>query len=281
MEENRQNIWKLIFVIAVFLTIAGLIGVCIYLYNVYTGGNEYEDFKNKVRVSSSATEQIYTGNPSNEDTPDAPLDNVAPDIVRDTVNGGINFTELWKINPDLYAWIKIPNTMVDYPVAQYSGDDDEYYLHHNMYKESAFAGCIYTEKENKKDFSDPNTVLYGHNMQNGSMFRGLHSFQDKSFFDANDKIYIYLSQRTLTYKIFSAYEYDDRHLLKSFDFSNKEEFKNYLEYAQNPTASLTFNKRDVDITTDDKIITLSTCLGNSGSSRYLVQGVLIKDEPAE
>ena len=212
MEENRQNIWKLIFVIAVFLTIAGLIGVCIYLYNVYTGGNEYEDFKNK---------------------------------------------------------------------AQYSGEDDEYYLHHNMYKESAFAGCIYTEKENKKDFSDPNTILYGHNMQNGSMFRGLHSFQNKSFFDKNDKIYIYLPERTLTYKIFSAYEYDDRHILSSFDFSNKEEFKNYLEYAQNPTAALTFNTRKVDINTDDKIITLSTCLGSSGSSRYLVQGVLIKDEPAK
>lgn len=275
-EKKKISVWKVIFVVAVILVIAGLAFVCWYLFNLYTSGSEYENIKPTEAVTESHTETASDG-----DTPDAPLDNIAPSEVHDTVNGGINFTELWEINTDLYAWIKIPDTMIDYPIAQYQGNDDSYYLTHNMYKESAFAGCIYTEKLNSKDFSDPNTVLYGHNMQNGSMFRALHSFRDEEFFNENQYIYVYLPDRTLTYQIFSAYEYDDRHLLYSFDFNNKEVFQEYLDYAQNPTSAMMYNTRDLDVTTDDKIITLSTCLGDIETSRYLVQGVLIKDEPSE
>ncbi len=276
MEEKSRK-WEVVFVISLLLVLAGLVAVCIYFYKMYTSGDEYQDIKKKV-VSSQV--ETYTGNPSDNDDADAPLDNIAPDTVK--TNNGINFTELWKINKDLYAWIKVPNTMIDYPIAQYLGEDDTYYLHHNMYKESAFAGCIYTEKANRQDFSDLNTVLYGHNMQNGSMFRGLHNFQDKSFFDKNKYVYVYTPERTLTYEIFSAYAYDDRHLLSSFDFDDEKVWQEYLDYAQKPVNSaIGYNSRKVDITTTDRIITLSTCLGSSGSLRYLVQGVLIKDEPAE
>ena len=172
--------------------------------------------------------------------------------------------------------------MIDYPIAQYLGDDDTYYLQHNMYKESAFAGCIYTEKANRQDFSDRNTVLYGHNMLNGSMFRGLHNFQDKTFFNNNPYIYVYTPERTLTYEIFSAYAYDDRHLLSSFDYEDDKVWQEYLDYAKKPVNSAVgYNSRKTDVTVSDRLITLSTCLGSSGSLRYLVQGVLIKDEPAE
>lgn len=277
MKKNK-TIFRVILTIAIVLLVCGLGYICWYLFNIYTSGHEYENLQ---QPTNSPTEKATESTAATGDTPDAPPDNVAPKEVHDTVNGSINFTKLWEINTDLYAWIKIPNTAIDYPVAQYSGDDDSYYLNHNMYKESAFAGCIYTEKLNKKDFSDPNTVLYGHNMQNGTMFRALHSFRDKDFFDANKYIYIYLPDRTLTYEIFSAYEYDDRHLLYSFDFSDKKVFREYLDYAQNPTSSMMYNTRNLNVTADDKIITLSTCLGDIETSRYLVQGVLIKDEPIQ
>ena len=279
--ENKKSFWKALFAIAIVLVIVGLAYICWFMFQMYTSGSEYENLRSSVITGTDidAGDSFLTEGTTYGDTPDAPLDNVVPEEVRDTVNGGINFTELWEINTDLYAWIHIPDTMIDYPIAQYPGDDDTYYLSHNMFKESAFAGCIYTEKANSKDFSDPNTVLYGHNMQNGSMFRALHSFRDKSFFDANPYIYVYLPDRTLTYHIFVAYEYDSRHLLNSFDFTDKTVFQEYLDYAQNPTSSMMYNTRDLNVTADDKIITLSTCLGNVDSSRYLVQGVLIKDEP--
>lgn len=278
MKKQINIIWKIVFTIAIILMICSLAYVCWHLYNIYTSGTEYEDIKSIVSTATESATELATENTTYGDTPDAPLDNIAPSEVHDTVNGEINFSELWEINTDLYAWIRIPNTMIDYPIAQYQGADDTYYLSHNMYKENAFAGCIYTEKINSKNFDDPNTVLYGHNMQNGSMFRALHSFRDEAFFNENQFIYVYLPDRTLTYMIFSAYEYDDRHILYSFDFSNKEEFQEYLDYAQNPDSSMMANTRDLNVTADNKIITLSTCLGNISTSRYLVQGVLINEE---
>lgn len=285
MKKQKHTLWKAVFTIAIVLMICALGYVCWFLYNIYTSGTEYENIKSNYNTINATTStdtstetQDATETTTYGDTPDAPLDNVAPSEVYDTINGGINFTELWEINTDLYAWIRIPNTMIDYPVAQYQGSDNTYYLSHNMYKESAFAGCIYTEKQNSKNFDDPNTVLYGHNMQNGSMFRALHSFRDETFFNENQYIYIYLPDRTLTYQIFSAYEYDNRHILNSFDFTDKTVFQEYLDYAQNPVSSMMYNKRDLNVTADDKIITLSTCLGNIETSRYLVQGVLINEE---
>lgn len=273
MNKEKHILWKVVFTTAIILMIAALGYVCWFLYNIYTSGTEYDNLQ-----SVTSTENTENQDSTYGDTPDAPLDNIAPSEVYDTINGGINFTELWEINTELYAWIRIPNTMIDYPIAQYQGADDSYYLSHNMYKESAFAGCIYTEKQNSKNFDDPNTVLYGHNMQNGSMFRALHNFKDETFFNENQYIYIYLPDRTLTYQIFSAYEYDNRHILNSFDFNDKKVFQEYLDYAQNPVSSMMYNKRDLNVTADDRIITLSTCLGNISTSRYLVQGVLINEE---
>lgn len=280
MEKEKHSVWKIVFAIAIILIICFLGYICWFLYNVYSSGTEYEKIKpteaTEATLATLAT--LATESATYGDTPDAPLDNIAPEEVHDTINGEINFTELWEVNTDLYAWIRIPNTMVDYPIAQYQGNDDTYYLDHNMYKEWAFAGCIYTEKANNKDFSDPNTILYGHNMLNGSMFRELHNFRDTEFFNKNQYIYVYLPDRTLTYQIFSAYEYDDRHILNSFDFTDKKVFQEYLDYAQNPVSSMMYNKRDLNVTADDKIITLSTCLGDIKTSRYLVQGVLINEE---
>ena len=93
------------------------------------------------------------------------------------------------------------------------------------------SGSIYTESLNRKDFMDPNTVIYGHNMKNGTMFRDLHLYQEKEFFDSHPDVYIYLPGKRLTYEIFSAYEYDNRHLLKAFDFSDPEVYAAYLETA--------------------------------------------------
>lgn len=81
------------------------------------------------------------------------------------------------------AWIYIPNTNVDYPIVQSSVyESDTLYLDHNIDKKPDIAGAIFSERANRKDFSDPVTVIYGHNMKNGSMFKTLHSFEDAKFF---------------------------------------------------------------------------------------------------
>lgn len=197
-------------------------------------------------------------------------------IVR--VENPINFAELREQCDDIVAWVSVPNTNVDYAVTQSAQDEPEdFYLHRNLDKEYEFAGTVYIQKLNNKDFTDPHTVLYGHAMLNGTMFKTLHYFKEKEFFDENDTFTIYIPEHILTYKIFAAYQYDDRHLLYAFDTKNPDEFAKYLELAQHPTAAMQ-NTRPVALKPDSRIVTLSTCLKANAPIRYLVQGVLIKDE---
>ena len=85
-------------------------------------------------------------------------------------------------NPDIYAWIYIPGTKVNYPVLQHP-TDDTYYLNYNIDGSKGLPGCIFSEKAyNGKDFSDHNTVLYGHNMKNGTMFGCLHKYEDMQYY---------------------------------------------------------------------------------------------------
>lgn len=190
----------------------------------------------------------------------------------------INFEELTNMNTDLYAWIRIPGTVIDYPVAQSLQNDDNYYLHHNYLGNYEFAGTIYSQRQNTRYFVDRVTVLYGHNMLNGTMFADLHKFSDKEFFDENEFIYIYTKGHILTYRIFAAYEYDDRHILNSFEFYDDEVYSQYLNDCLNPRSANSVVREGVKLTTDDRIITLSTCTNYNSSMRYLVQGVLINDE---
>lgn len=192
----------------------------------------------------------------------------------------VNFKKLKKKNSDIYAWIKIPGTKVDYAVLQSYSGDDNFYLDHGEDKKQSAYGAIYSQRKNATDFSDRNTVLYGHNMLNGSMFASLHKFRDKEFFNKNKYIYIYTPNRILKYKIVSAYKYDDRHILNSFDFNDDKVYKEYLEFVQNPK-SVMKNTRDIKLDLEDKLITLSTCIGNETESRYLVQGVKVEDVETE
>lgn len=193
-------------------------------------------------------------------------------------NHNINWIKLKEDNRDIYSWIYIPNTKVDYPVVQSSKKHaDDFYLNHNIHKQYEFAGSIYSEKHNSLTYSDPVTILYGHNMNNGSMFKTLHKFEDPAFFKKNKFIYIYMPNRKLTFKIYAAYEYDDRHIINSFDFSDKKILRAYQKYTLNPE-SMIKNTRKVSLNENSKILTLSTCTNGAENTRYLVQGVLIKDE---
>lgn len=188
----------------------------------------------------------------------------------------IDFESLRAENPDVYSWIDIPDTNVNYPVLQ-SGEDDNFYLNRDVYKNDSFPGAIFSQSMNKKDYSDRVTVLYGHNMLDGSMFADLHKFADKDFFDSHKYFYVYTPTRKLTYEVVSAYEYDDRHIMNSFDFSDDKVFSEWLSAAQNPHSLYSNVRSDVKLDLNSKMLVLSTCL-NSGDGRFILQGVLIKDE---
>lgn len=202
----------------------------------------------------------------------------------------INFEELQAINTDAYAWIMIPMGKeewdIDLPILHPHGsDDDNFYLHHNLQRKYEYTGCLYTQRWNSIDFQDPVTVIYGHNMYDDSteMFSKLVCFQDERFFEEHEFFYIYTPGHKLTYRIASAIQFDNRHILNSFDFSDETVFENWIQnYIRYPKTMIRQVREDMTVTTDDKLVILSTCLGrNMSAYRYLVQGVLISDEPTK
>lgn len=196
-----------------------------------------------------------------------------PSVGEERMENPIDFDSLTAQYPDVYAWIRIPGTKVDYPIVQREGDNG-YYLNHTIDGKKKTEGSIYTEDYNSKDFEDANTVIYGHNMKNGSMFKTLHKYKDKQFLLDNSEIYIYQKDKVLKYKIFAAYIYDNRHLMLSFDFEDENIFRNYLNNVLTKRDISSNINTNVDVTADDRIITLSTC-NNNEKQRYLVQAVLL------
>lgn len=192
------------------------------------------------------------------------------------VDNPIDFQSLKAENNDIYAWIYVPNTKVNMPILQRVGDDN-YYLNHDQDGNDSVAGAIFTQSMNSTDFTDPVTVIYGHNMKNDGMFASLHYFEDPDFFNENDTFYIYTQDKILTYTIVSAYKYDNRHIMNSFDFSDPQVRQSYFDFVTNPE-SMVVNKRDgIQLNEDSKIVQLSTCIGDD-NSRYLVTGVLSNEQ---
>ena len=180
-------------------------------------------------------------------------------------------------NRDIYAWLYIPGTGVDYPILQHP-EDDTYYLEHNLDGSQGYPGCVYTERLNSKDFVDQNTVIYGHNMDDGTMFHTLLGYRDKNFFEDNRYAFIYTPERIFAYDIFAAYESGDEHILYTYGFAGDSGFQEYLD--------MIFRSRDAgarfrdgaEVDDGSRIITLSSCVDTRPDGRYLVQGVLVNEK---
>ncbi|MCL2508338.1 MAG: class B sortase [Oscillospiraceae bacterium] len=189
----------------------------------------------------------------------------------------IDFPALWQENGEVYAWISIPNTDIEQPILQ-SFINDLYYLDRDIHGKKSKLGAIFTQSHNRLDFSDPVTVIYGHHYKSGGMFSNLHYFEDKAFFDDNEFFYIYLPGRRLTYQIVSAFKYDDRHILNTFDFSRPEVLESFHKTVKEPLSLLKNVRESAELSPGDRLVVLSTCLLNGGNGRYLVNGVLMNDE---
>ena len=184
-------------------------------------------------------------------------------------NNQVDFAALQEYNPDIYAWIYIPNTQVNYRIVQNAKDD--YYLMKNVDGSKGYPGAIYTNKINTKTFADFNTVIYGHNMKNKSAFGSLHSFDNADFFNQNQDMYIYTPEGVYTYQIYSTVKYSNALILSAFPSytdAGKQSFIN-MSLSGYAKSSVEHVRAGVQVTGDDKLVTLSTCI-NDSRYRFLV-----------
>lgn len=268
-----------------FLTARNIVlAVCVVVFCISAGvllhkfiseqnaQNKFESLSGTANTESSEVVGVVSG--------DEAEDTIFTYLGIEDPGKNLDWEELWKQNKDIYAWIYIPGTNVDYPILQHE-TDDSYYLNHNLDGTRGYPGCIYTEKMNAKDFTDYNTLIYGHNMKNGTMFNDLHKFNEYSFFKEHRYMFIYMPDQLLVYDIFGAYKFTNEHILYSYDCFSEEGFTEYMEMVYERYRYKGNFRDDVEVTGKDHIITLSTCIGNDSYSRFLVQGVLVEYEAEE
>lgn len=197
----------------------------------------------------------------------------------------VDFGTLQKRCADIYAWLDIPGADISYPVAQ-SQTDDTFYLEHSIDGNADKNGTLFTEHiYNSRTFSDPVTIIYGHNMRSGAMFGFLQEqFSDPEWFASHEEIIVYQPERELHYRVFAAVPYGTKHILYQYRcFRNLSSVTEFLDVIYNIRKFGTNYRKDCTVTQDDRILILSTCLPRSADGRYLVLAVLeeVVGEPLE
>lgn len=176
--------------------------------------------------------------------------------------------ELKAENADVIGWVKINGTEVDYPIA--AGVDNVFYLKHMIDKTYNEYGAIFMDMRNSADFSDRHTVIYGHNALNGMMFGSLKNYKDENYFKEHPQIIIYQEDQVLIYEIFGFGEINVTSDIYMFKF---EEDQTFLDFSKELCNQL---NTDVELSIDDKILTLSTCTDFNDAKRFIVSAKLIE-----
>ncbi len=186
----------------------------------------------------------------------------------------INFDRLTGINPDAVGWILSENTRINYPLVQ--GRDNYYYLNRLVNNEVNKLGSIFMDYHNKRDFSDAHTLIYGHNMKDGSMFNDLELYKDPSYYDDHRSIYILTKDQVFRVEVIAGYLTTPQKIGQIyFNFDTPEIRDNYISEARR----LSNFKSEVVISGEDRIVSFFTCDYATEDSRYVVIGKLVPLNP--
>ena len=179
----------------------------------------------------------------------------------------MDFSALRQQNPDVLGWILIPGTRVSYPVVQ--GTGNSYYLDHTWRGGKNSVGAIFMECRNSGDLSDFNTIIYGHRMNNRSMFGTLSQYKSRSYWQAHPYVYLTDDSGTHRYEIFAAGEVSVDSDVYRLGLRSDSSRQSFLD------SCLALSALNTGVTphTYDKVLTLSTCTGNGHATRWVVQAV--------
>lgn len=185
----------------------------------------------------------------------------------------IDFDALWEINEDIVAWLTIPGTNVNYPILQHTYEND-YYLNVTAEGHEGLPGSIYIATYTDPFFKNNHiSVIYGHNMIDGSMFGSLNNYSYESFMKEHDVVKIYTPKNEWTYRIFAGVIYDDRLIPVNYDDTWEPDREAFLDSLSEIGGAGTYIRDDLEVTSEDHLIVLSTCIAGRNANRYLVVAV--------
>ena len=214
-----------------------------------------------------------------QETPDVSAEYIEEDPFNpDFVKATIDWNGLKAENGEVCGWIQFETIeTINYPIVQGSaanGTGNSYYLTHTFRGASNSAGSIFVEEQNAPGFADMNTIVYGHNMKNGSMFGLLGKYKDADYYAGNEYFWIYTPEANYRYKIFSCYEPLADSETYTWWSQPCDDYTNYL----NRVASYSKYATGVEVQPTDKIVTLSTCTSRGSDYRFVVHAKLIYSE---
>lgn len=269
--EEKKGISNIYFSLIIFILISIMAYSFFQLYKTnadYSDGEkEYEELKEEVveqvREDAADTDEV---------TRDSVRKSAESNLVKEnklTAPIHVDFKTLKKKNSQILAWIYIEALDISYPVVQ--GEDNDYYLHRTIEGNYNFAGSIFMDWENTPDFKDCNTVIYGHNMADGSMFGKLKNITLEGAYNISPYVWILTEDNNYRYEIFSAQVVtvaSDCYTL----FNRPDE--NYLSFLERMSLNSGIQMGSRNFHTDNRVITLSTCTGDgTNQDRYVVQAV--------
>lgn len=202
--RSRKNPWRVVFVVSLVVLIAALIGLGAIAFQYISQQRAYDDLEQYASLSDSENMTL--------------------------VNLTVDWDALRAVNPDIVAWIYVPDSPINYPVVQ--GDDNEEYLHKAFDGSTgwlASAGTIFLDSTNSSDFSDRNSALYGHHMNDGSMFASLSDWQNNDEFNAHRDIYVLTPQGNYRLKTFALVKTTGDDALVQTTFSSDESYQSYIQ----------------------------------------------------
>ena len=186
----------------------------------------------------------------------------------------VDFAKLQSMNKETVAWIRFENpSQINYPVLHTNNNDK--YLKTTFEQKRNAAGAIFMDAQNVGNFTDRNTIIYGHNMKNGSMFGKLREYKKYDFYKENPFFYIYTPDgMEHKYQVFAAAVVEDTATNYRKQFANDQEF---LEYLQSVMTHSIY-KTGIEVTAESRIITLSTCTNVTDTQRFVVHGVKVEEK---
>lgn len=231
-------------------------------------------------VVSEETGDVATPDPMAAAPPTADPNGTIPDGQADPdetapaepMSHEADFQRYQGLNSDVFGWLSVPNTKVEYPVVVTT--DNEYYLTHNVEKKPSKSGAVFMDAGNSDPKNQRNIILYGHNMNNGTMFNTLNQYKDKAFFENNKTIYFYNGSTKEEYEVYAAFNVDTNIFFHKVAFNSDEEFLKWANELR--TLSKYKPTPDVELQGDDQILTLATCTYEYNDQRYVVQARKVK-----
>ena len=181
----------------------------------------------------------------------------------------VDFEALKNKNEDIIAWIYSEGTPINYPIVQ--AKDNDYYLRRLIDGTYNQAGTLFMDYRNNKDFNDFNTIVYGHNMKNDRMFGTLTNYENQNYYNEHKEMFLYTEKEKFKIEIFAGFITSSESDIYYFPKTSTTNEK-LIDFAEKNS---TF-KSNINVSNEDKIITLSTCSYNFENARYVVLGILKK-----